>query len=231
MNPESQSFQSAYVNRLRRRRFQFFETLAEKLEKPVRVLDCGGTIDFWQTSVDISALGAKFDITIINLMEAKDDLSHKKCHTENIPIEEKKTLQEFVSKIKWHMGDVRDLTRFHDREFERGVLQRGFELDAKLGGSMPDVAGSEAGWKEVFCSVSKPVFPTGLANACSFFPFFESATPGVVLHSFQSGRLFACHGSKESVLAGNARARSLGCANAKAVSRMRRLSGAVLWIY
>jgi len=90
------SIHSSITDRLRRRRFAFFEELLQELPRPVRILDCGGTVDFWQTIGTAPFSVSKLNITILNLFEAKD-----------LP-------PGFV----WHVGDVRDLSRFSDQQFD-----------------------------------------------------------------------------------------------------------------
>lgn len=92
----SRSFYYKYANSLRRRRFCFFESLLEGMRKPIRVLDCGGTVEFWQANVNILSRESKFDLTLINLFQPK----------------------EVPSLVRWHVGDVRDLSRFGDDEFD-----------------------------------------------------------------------------------------------------------------
>jgi SAM-dependent methyltransferase len=74
------SMLSHVTDKLRRRRFVFFENLLRDIKPPIRILDCGGTIDF----------------TIVNLFEEK----------------------EVPPDFTWHVGDVRDLSRFRDQQFD-----------------------------------------------------------------------------------------------------------------
>lgn len=90
------SISSNYATKLRRRRFAFFSICLGGMKKPVRVLDCGGTVDFWTTAGAIPHFGTDIDITVVNVFEDR-----------NVP-----------SQMKWHVGDVRDLSKFQDREFD-----------------------------------------------------------------------------------------------------------------
>jgi SAM-dependent methyltransferase len=96
MNSVFESFHSDYTAKLRRRRFAFFERLLDQIEKPIRVLDCGGTVDFWRVAGMAPFVEPQFEVTIVNLFETKD-----------VP-----------ANFAWHVGDVRDLTRFRDHEFD-----------------------------------------------------------------------------------------------------------------
>ena len=104
MTATLKSLNSSYVNTLRRRRFGFFETLLEGMTKPVRVLDCGGTADFWQTNTSAQALRSKFDVTIINLVEPKEIPCQMKWYQEPA---QGKEFHELISQVKWLIGDVR----------------------------------------------------------------------------------------------------------------------------
>ncbi len=52
-------------NRLRSRRFAMFASLAESLPKPVRIVDVGGTVEFWRQRDWIGRDGV--EITLVNL--------------------------------------------------------------------------------------------------------------------------------------------------------------------
>jgi Methyltransferase domain len=87
-NPQSVS------RRLRGKRFAFFEQLIAPLVKPLRVLDVGGTEDFWQSL----GYGNRDDmwVTLLNVTA---------CSTSS---------PQFVSIA----GDARDLSQFKRREFD-----------------------------------------------------------------------------------------------------------------
>jgi hypothetical protein len=90
------SFHAKMTAGIRRRRFRFFERIMSKVESPVRVLDCGGTVGFWKMNGLLPQAGSKLNITIVNLFNEK-----------NVP-----------SNFTWHVGDVRDLSEFRDKEFD-----------------------------------------------------------------------------------------------------------------
>ena len=87
-NPQSLS------RRLRNKRFAFFEQLIAPLVKPLRILDVGGTEDFWQAL----GFGDRDDmwVTLLNVTAAAT------------------SSPQFVSIA----GDARDLSQFKRREFD-----------------------------------------------------------------------------------------------------------------
>ena len=150
-------------------------------------------------------------------MEAKDDLSHKKCHTENIPIEEKKTLQELVSKIKWHMGDVRDLTRFHDREFNvvfsNAVLNLMPSWEDQCRMSQEVVGGLERG---ILFQSPNRYFPLDWRTLVPFFHFLSPQLQAWCFTHFRVGAYSRVTDPKKAFLLAT-RVRDLS------VAQMRRL--------
>jgi hypothetical protein len=82
------------ANRFRRRRFRFFQSLLEPLPRPVRILDVGGTEDFWR---QMGADGdTQLEVTLFNLTPA-----HARA-----------------GEMPAIAGDARDLSRFDDGEFD-----------------------------------------------------------------------------------------------------------------
>ncbi len=80
--------------RLRRRRFAFFGALLDRVAKPIRILDVGGTPTFWQMME--SSERRDLEITLLNLFDIERPPPQFHCV----------------------VGDARDLTRFADREFD-----------------------------------------------------------------------------------------------------------------
>lgn len=98
-------------NRLRARRFRLFESLVEPLEKPVRILDVGGTPAFWAHRGWADRDDAR--ITVVNLepeVSAHDN-------------------------IETRQGDARDLSEYADDSFDvvlsNSVIEHLFTLDAQ----------------------------------------------------------------------------------------------------
>ncbi|GAC1661614.1 MAG: hypothetical protein NVS9B4_14080 [Candidatus Acidiferrum sp.] len=69
-NPNSLS------NRLRSRRFQFFESLIAGFGKPLRILDVGGTNEFWENR----GWADRDDIDIVTLNLTKEEQRHGNIH-------------------------------------------------------------------------------------------------------------------------------------------------------
>lgn len=81
------------VNKWRRRRFAVFYEMINGLPKPVKILDSGGTENFWlQMGIDTNDL----DITLLNTEPISTSLKN----------------------IHFIKGDARDLSRFRDKEFD-----------------------------------------------------------------------------------------------------------------
>lgn len=78
---------------LRRRRFTRFMEIFERLPKPVRVLDVGGTLEFWRTMEMVDR--EDLSLTILNIF-ADDSLPN----------------------IRFLVGDARDLSQFEDNSFD-----------------------------------------------------------------------------------------------------------------
>lgn len=78
---------------LRQRRFAYFMEIYERLPKPVRVLDVGGTLEFWRT---MDMVGRDdLSLTILNVFEDKSQPN-----------------------IQFLVGDARDLSQFEDKSFD-----------------------------------------------------------------------------------------------------------------
>jgi hypothetical protein len=81
-------------NKFRKNRFLIIEEIISGLPKPVKILDAGGTLNFWK---QMGYAGSReIELTILNLE-----------HESSID-----------SNIKFITGDVRDLSRFKDKEFD-----------------------------------------------------------------------------------------------------------------
>jgi 2-polyprenyl-3-methyl-5-hydroxy-6-metoxy-1,4-benzoquinol methylase len=82
------------ATRMRRRRFAFFLSLLDKVKRPARILDVGGTQDFWEV-MGRSNLG-DLRITLLNLQ----------------------TQPVSGSNFESVKGDARDLSRYADGSFD-----------------------------------------------------------------------------------------------------------------
>lgn len=87
-NPQS------FANRLRARRFQRFEMLVSTLPRPLRLLDVGGTNEFWE----ICGWADLNDVQIVSVNHAHIEQRHINI----LPL----------------VGDATDLSQFNDRSFD-----------------------------------------------------------------------------------------------------------------
>src|SRR5262245_36366424 len=78
----------------RRKRFDFLAGLLGTLPRPLRILDVGGTLSFWNT-IDYASLG-RIEVTLLNLFPQ-----------ENLP-------PNFRSEV----GDARDLQAYRSRGYD-----------------------------------------------------------------------------------------------------------------
>jgi len=90
------TIESTYRDKLRRRRFAFFESQLRDARRPLRLLDCGGTVEFWEAAGVEEKFNRSLDITIVNIFEPKVKPDY----------------------IKWLVGDVRNLSTFRNQEFD-----------------------------------------------------------------------------------------------------------------
>lgn len=82
------------ASRMRRRRFAFFESLAVELPTGAKILDVGGTPEFWQ------------DIPLVEEKQASVTLLNTESYTET------------RSDVKLVTGDAREMRCFANREFD-----------------------------------------------------------------------------------------------------------------
>jgi hypothetical protein len=87
---------SSVAARLRRRRFARFRELCAPLARPVRLLDVGGTDEYWREVGGEAGGAGEFEVTLINL----GGPSFERAGLRALP------------------GDGRDLSRFADGEFD-----------------------------------------------------------------------------------------------------------------
>ena len=88
-NPRSLS------NRLRRKRIEYFTTLLEQDDRPLKILDIGGTQIFWEMMGFLSK-AEDIEIWILNI---KEEQSKHRI-------------------LKTIVGDARNIAEFKDREFD-----------------------------------------------------------------------------------------------------------------
>jgi len=96
-------------NRLRARRFKRFEALVSSLPRPLRILDVGGTNDFWEQR----GWAGRPDANIVSLNMVAEEQRH--------------------ANIKPVAGDATDLSDFPDRSFDvafsNSVIEHLFTLE------------------------------------------------------------------------------------------------------
>jgi hypothetical protein len=105
------SDENSFSNRMRTRRFQLFERLAAPLPRPLRIIDLGGTNEFWERR----GWADKPDVEIVTVnLEAEERL-----HENIIPTQ----------------GDATDLAGHPDASFDiafsNSVIEHLFTLDAQ----------------------------------------------------------------------------------------------------
>lgn len=81
-------------NRMRRRRFEIFNKLFEQLPKPVKIIDVGGTLDFWVKA----GFAGRADVSIVTVNLADGDSAY-----------------DNISVVK---GDACNMSEYSDNEFD-----------------------------------------------------------------------------------------------------------------
>jgi len=81
-------------NKFRRKRFEQLLAIIEDLPKPVKILDAGGTVDFWKQMGYANC--DHLEVSVLNIEKENTD----------------------ETKIKFIIGDARDLSLFCDNEFD-----------------------------------------------------------------------------------------------------------------
>jgi hypothetical protein len=101
----------SFSNRMRSQRFQLFERLVAELPRPIRILDIGGTNEFWEQRGWAEREDA--EITLLNLFEEPRE------HANIIPV----------------VGDATDLAEYADNSFDvafsNSVIEHLFTADAQ----------------------------------------------------------------------------------------------------
>jgi hypothetical protein len=102
---------ASFSNRMRTRRFELFERLVEPMQRPLRILDIGGTNEFWEQR----GWADRDDVEIV---------------TANLEAEEK--LHENIHPV---VADATDLSRYEDHSFDiafsNSVIEHLFTYDAQ----------------------------------------------------------------------------------------------------
>jgi hypothetical protein len=104
---------NSIASRLRAKRFRLFAEMLRGVKEPVRILDIGGTPEFWIRHR--SDLPSRVEITLLNR-----SFDEKPC----------------VEGLRYTLGDARDLREFADFEFDmcfsNSVIEHVGELDDQM---------------------------------------------------------------------------------------------------
>lgn len=103
---------ASLANRLRGKRFALFSSLIDRLPRPVRIIDIGGTLDYWQQRGWVGKDGVS--ITVVNLHAAHET-------RENVTV---------------RRGNALDLSEFADSSFDvaysNSVIEHLFSLENQM---------------------------------------------------------------------------------------------------
>lgn len=89
--------EGSWSSNLRNHRLNLFKSLLATIETPIKILDVGGTFDFWNNSGLISS-AQNIQLTILNMSSIEIDSGHQN--------------------IKAVVGDARNMQQFTDGEFD-----------------------------------------------------------------------------------------------------------------
>ncbi|RAM51875.1 MAG: methyltransferase type 11 [Hapalosiphonaceae cyanobacterium JJU2] len=89
---------SSWANNLRKQRFSLFTSILESLSLPIKILDVGGTVKFWENTGLLDQEKKNIDITLLNL---------------SFP-----TINSTYTNIKQVVGDARNMVNFYSNEFD-----------------------------------------------------------------------------------------------------------------
>ncbi len=149
--------------RLRRRRFAFFGALLDRVAKPIRVLDVGGTPAFWQMME--SSERRDLEITLLNLFDIERTPPHFHCV----------------------VGDARDLTRFADREFDVVFSNSVIEHVGNYGDQQKMAEGVRRVGKRYFVQTPNKYFPIEPHFFVPLFQFLPITGRAWLLNHFDLG--------------------------------------------
>lgn len=118
------------ASNLRRKRFAFFQSLLESLPTPIKLLDVGGTVSFWQNTNILHELNKKIDITVVNLYLEEKQLAYpnikqvfldarnmKKIENQEFDVAFSNSVIEHVGGYEQQLQMARELVRVSKRHF------------------------------------------------------------------------------------------------------------------
>ena len=165
-------------NKFRRKRFKFFLDFIKELPRPVKILDIGGTPDFWkQMTNQTDSLYKDLIITILNIEEPAN----------------------FPDSIKFIKGDARDLSAFSDKEFDvvfsNSVIEHVGEYDSQK--KMADEIIRTG--KKYFVQTPNYYFPFEPHFLFPLFQFFPRSLQIFLLTYFNMGWYKKCESKDEAI--------------------------------
>ena len=167
-NPDS------LANRYRRKRFEFFRSLAAELKPPFRILDIGGTGHFWKTMG--FGTGSGVEIVLLNTYPEHSDLPG----------------------VRTEVGDGRDLSQYRDGEFDvvfsNSVIEHvgGFEDQQAMAREVMRVG------RRYFVQTPNLYFPLEPHFLFPFFQFLPIPVRAALLQRFSLGWYPRCADRNEA---------------------------------
>ncbi len=155
----------SFASVLRRRRFRLFRKfISEANKKPLRVLDVGGTLNFWK-GMDFLGQRNEIELTLLNLFKTESRCPRVTCV----------------------VGDARNMTEFHDRQFDvvfsNSVIEHVGDLadQKKMAQEIRRVGGG------YFVQTPNLYFPVEPHFLFPFFQFFPVGLKAFLLRHFRVG--------------------------------------------
>jgi len=148
---------------LRRKRFAFFEALLDRVPKPVRILDVGGTPEFWKMME--SPEREDIEITLLNLF----------------------VIERPPARFRCVVGDARNLTSFADREFDVVFSNSVIEHVGDYGDQQKMADGVRRVGKRYFVQTPNRYFPVEPHFLVPLFQFLPVVGRAWLLNHFDLG--------------------------------------------
>ena len=157
----------SYANVLRKKRMEYFLGKLSAIPKPIKILDVGGSIDFWE-QMNIFIEDPEVEITLLNL---------KPQHIGTVKY------SNFISIA----GDARNMFQFKDKSFDivfsNSVIEHvgSFEDQKKMADEIMRVG------KRYFIQTPYRYFPIEPHFLFPFFQFLPFSIRGLMIRNFQLG--------------------------------------------
>ncbi len=150
--------------RLRAKRFNLFLSLISDLEAPVRIVDLGGTVNFWET---MGVAGdSSFHVTVVNIDPQDSSFSN----------------------IRFVEADATNLSMFHEDEFDVGFSNSAiehlfsFENQKKMASEILRVA------KSIWVQTPNYWFPVEPHFLCPFWQFMPVPVRAFIVSKMRVGQ-------------------------------------------